>query len=102
MTTTLTPEEQLREIELDFQKYLNADTQLAIRATYDKPLVERIRIVLKEFTGGVLPASQADELKEQLDEAKADLKHYETKYEKSREEVEELEAKIKRMEAALK
>lgn len=47
MTATLTPEEQLREIELDFQKYLDGDTQVAIGATYDKPLVERIRVVLQ-------------------------------------------------------
>lgn len=97
---TQTHAEQLQQIALDFRQFTDGDTQLAIGATFDKPLTERIRIVLKEYSGGILPLNKADDLREELEAANEEIKENETIIKKQDELIADLEAKIKKLEAA--
>ena len=63
-TYTPTPAEILKELELDWMQFIDKETACELGATYDKPLRERLRILMQSFSSmeTILHAELTDQI----------------------------------------
>lgn len=67
MHTATQEEITLQEIERDFQQYVDPTIQREIKATFDKPLRERVRLVFQKIT------SHSADVRQRNEEVEAEL-----------------------------
>lgn len=84
----------MKLIESDFLEFIDGETQLAIGATFDMSIRDRLRVVMKFMHPDMLTQDDAEELRAEARNNSEELDAYDEELAEAQERIAELEAEL--------